>query len=127
MLRREPHFPPETIDAALDLGLRGGRDARDGRSPLYSMAIDGFSHENPPQPGITIPWGQFSTVELFSDGYPGQPSGATIADWEALIDAANREDPRRLGRFAAVKGVIPGGSHDDRSLIIVRHWARPRI
>lgn len=120
-----PGLERDMVEEALRQGPAGIRRTSDPASPLFSSCLDGFSGDAPPRPARLLPWGGFQTVELFSDGYPAFPEGRTCRDWEELIAAANRDDPHRIGRFAAVKGALPGGSHDDRSLVIVSGWTRP--
>jgi hypothetical protein len=106
------------IEAALAHGLWGSRRAHQG-DPSHSPAIDGFHDAAPPDWETTRAFGAYRTLELFSDGYQSLPATSDIAAWEAEADKANREDPHRVGASAAIKGRVPGGHHDDRTVVVL--------
>jgi hypothetical protein len=117
--------PPAKIEAAFATGLLGNRRSRSTADPLFGAAIDGYCGAQPPLWSTLLPWGSFRTLELFSDGYVTPPTEVSIAAWEAGVRHMNDVDPHRVGAFPAVKGVIPGGHHDDRTIVILRDWAAP--
>ena len=116
-------LPPQAdlarIEAALARGLWGSRCAHPG-DPSYSPAIDGFHGEAHPDWETLLPYGSYRTIELFSDGYQTLPAASDVAAWEAEAHKADHEDPHRVGAFAAIKGGVPGGHHDDRSLVVLQ-------
>lgn len=124
--RAETHLraalPPQAdrarVEAALARGLWGSRCAHQG-DPNHAPAIDGFHGAVPPDLETLVPHGAYRTIELFSDGYQALPAASDVAAWEAEASRANREDPHRVGAFAAIKGAIPAGHHDDRSLVVL--------
>ena len=87
---------------------------RTGYGPLDGWPIsDRFIHvEDRPRKAVR-------SIELFTDGYYGVAPGARVSDWEAWLEAVEREDPYRIGRFASTKGSVPGRNADDRSIVIV--------
>ncbi len=115
-------LPPQAdmarVEAALARGLWGSRCAHPD-DPIHAPAIDGFHDAAPPDWETLLPYGGYRTIELFSDGYQALPAASEVADWEAETSRANREDPHRVGAFAAIKGSILGGHHDDRSLVVL--------
>lgn len=114
-----PQADPARIEAALARGLWGSRCAHPG-DPSYSPAIDGFQDEAKADWETLLPYGGYRTIELFSDGYQALPAASDVTAWEAEANKANREDPHRIGAFAAIKGGIAGGHHDDRSLVVLQ-------
>ena len=114
-----PQADPARIEAALTRGLWGSRCAHPG-DPAHSPAIDGFHGEAPPDWQALLPYGAYRTIELFSDGYQTLPAASDVAAWEAEAHKADREDPHRIGAFAAIKGSVPGGHHDDRSVVVLQ-------
>ncbi len=60
-----------------------------------------------------------ASIELFTDGYVKQPTGTTVADWEAAFVAAETEDFHKIGRFATVKGSTSAEVFDDRTIVIL--------
>jgi hypothetical protein len=123
-VRTQVPGPADLIDAAFAGGLIGNRRARSPKDTLFGAAVDGYCGEYPPVWAETLPWGTFQTIELFTDGYTEPPGAVTIAAWEDHVRHVNTVDPHRIGPYAAVKGAVPGGHHDDRTVVILREWAR---
>jgi hypothetical protein len=121
-VRARVQGPAAQIEAAFATGLLGNRRSRSTADPLFGPAIDGYCGTQPPLWSGLLPWGQFHTVELFSDGYVVPPAEVSIAAWEAHVRHMNEIDPHRVGPFPAVKGAVPGGHHDDRTVVILRDW-----
>jgi len=125
-IARFPALTAAEVGPILDQGL--GRQAtyrdqshlyRDRAHPLGYGPLDGwpisdrFIHvEDRPRKAVR-------SIELFTDGYYGVAPGARVSDWEAWLEAVEREDPYRIGRFASTKGSVPGRNADDRSIVIV--------
>ncbi|MSP49221.1 MAG: hypothetical protein EXQ95_07830 [Alphaproteobacteria bacterium] len=127
VVARSPFLDAGEIRQILDRGLtrqsdyRGddghiyrGREHPLGYGPLDGWPIpDRFIHvDNRTAEAVR-------TVELFTDGYYGIASAPRVADWEDWLEAVQREDPHRVGRFASTKGSAPGRNADDRSVVIV--------
>ena len=121
-VRARVQGPAAQIEAAFATGLLGNRRSRSTADPLFGPAIDGYCGAQPALWSGLLPWGQFRTAELFSDGYVAPPADVSIAAWEAHVRHMNATDPHRVGAFPAVKGAAPGGHHDDRTVIILRDW-----
>lgn len=126
-VRAQVSGPADAIEAAFATGLLGSRRSLSAADPLFGACVDGYCGDQPPDWARTLPYGSFASIELFSDGYVVPPAAATVAAWEDGVRRMNEADPHRIGAFPAVKGVVPGGHHDDRSVVIVRSWAPPGL
>lgn len=126
-VRAQVSGPAAAIEAAFARGLIGSRRSLSAADPLFGACVDGYCGDQRADWAETLAWGSFATIELFSDGYVVPPASATVAAWEDGVRRMNEEDPHRVGAWPAVKGAIPGGHHDDRSIVIVRSWAKPEF
>lgn len=123
-VRAQVRGPADQIEAAFAGGLIGNRRARSPQDALFGAAIDGYCGEYPPLWAETLRWGSFETVELFSDGYIEPPGAVSLSAWEEHVQHVNAVDPHRVGAYLAVKGAVPGGHHDDRTIVILRQAPR---
>lgn len=131
-----PHLPPQLVLALVDHGILGAGNLRNEPGPLGHACIDGTTV--PPELALErrLPCSDVTSIELFSDGYFGQPSlepagGAepstttdapprpTVGTWERHLALVEREDPYKVGRFASTKGSLPGKFTDDRTVLIL--------
>jgi hypothetical protein len=61
-----------------------------------------------------------TSIEIFTDGYPSQPTYASVAAWEKAFHAAEDCDFHKTGPFSTVKGSTSAEFYDDRSVLILR-------
>lgn len=117
---RFPGLGAETIGDVLAGGLKGLHRYRNRLGPLGFPSIDGSPIPEDMIIEFERPAADIHSIEIFSDGYPGVPGGATVGDWESLYAEAERDDPERISTYPAVKGSSPGRNADDRTVLIVR-------
>lgn len=65
-----------------------------------------------------LPRAGIDSIEIFSDGYFLIPEAVSIEAWEAAYAQVEAEDPRKIARFANVKGATATEFADDRSIIL---------
>ena len=122
--KRLPRLAAQDIDRVLMNGLKGLHRYRNRPGPLGFAAIDGT--KVPPEMIIEFERAaeDVDCIELFSDGYPRPPAGTTVADWEADFLELERNDPERVKTCPETKGSTPEKFADDRTVLIVRPWAK---
>lgn len=99
--------------------LAGGLEAiRKDPAAYDALAMDGFSDFRSGLTTADFARDEVSTLEIFSDGYPTQPDGVSIAAWEAALNHVDRTDPDRINGWPGTKGCDQGKFGDDRTIII---------
>ncbi|MBI3503548.1 MAG: protein phosphatase 2C domain-containing protein [Proteobacteria bacterium] len=115
-----PQAAAHDLAALIDGGVSKGQAqfANVDSMPFGYGVLDGFDippvhvHcEDRPSAGV-------KSVELFTDGYFKIPAGASLAAWEEAFAEVEREDPEKLGRYAAPKGSLGSVHADDRTVVV---------
>ncbi len=119
VVQRFPFLDTREVKRIFERGLARQADYRGLGHPLGYGPLDGWPIDDRFIRIDERPADVVRSIELFSDGYYGVAPGTSVADWEAWHAVVQREDPHRIGRFAATKGSAPARNADDRSVVIV--------
>ncbi|BDI33886.1 hypothetical protein CCAX7_59370 [Capsulimonas corticalis] len=82
--------------------------------PLGYGVIDGGATPEKFVTTTAIALSDVRWVEIFTDGYPEAPAGASIEEWEQRYLEVTRRDPDRCKEYPATKTI------DDRTVVIAR-------
>ncbi|PIP00254.1 hypothetical protein CJ014_05840 [Pleomorphomonas carboxyditropha] len=109
------------VEPMLRAGIARGQYgyANDADHPLGYAVIDGTVSRGFGLISFERPRRSVRCVEIFSDGYLELPEGTALADWEAVADRIEREDPTKTLTHWGVKGSGPEQLFDDRTVIIL--------
>lgn len=119
---RESQVPVGVVERLVRGGILLGQPPHKNNadSVLGYSCLDGFAVPAALTRQERLPLGDVRSIELFSDGYfaPGEAVG--VASWEAMFARVEKEDPKKIGRFASMKGSGADGSWtDDRTYVCV--------
>lgn len=109
---------PDLRGLVLTAGLTGMRSALPGDRLAFGVA-DGVGDMGADFCWqVAAPAHQVRSLALWSDGWL-VPGGNRLEDWLACQAAAHAADPRRIGRYARIKGPSSCGRHDDMGLALL--------
>ncbi len=121
LTRTFPGLPAQAVRATADSGLLYLAGLRNSQAPLGFACLDGTDVPERYINELTLPLSELDCLELYSDGYFGQPAETgRVVHWENHLATVESTDPYKTGQHASTKGSAPGSFTDDRTVLIIR-------